>query len=211
MRADIQLSAAAELCSKEVSVRLIDWFLNDADPDTYYRKNTVSDESGVDLESVRKQLGSANVDGLLDICGIIEISDRDAQMPRYRLAETAVVNQLQALREQGYTAIDLRDFLGNAARRKLTELILIRADSTTTYTRSGIEDSFNISFETVDDNIDAYIEAGLIDAEDTGHSVEYTANRDSDLRAELLALGDVVLGYDKSKSPSSDVVETTNR
>ncbi len=206
MKTDIQLSATAELCSKEVSVRLIDWFLKEADPDTYYRKNTISEQSGVDPESVRKQLGSGGVDGLLDICGIVEISDRDAQMPRYRLAETAVVNQLRSLREQGYAANDLRDFFGTAARRTLTEFTLVQADPTATYTRSGIENTLNISFETVDDNIDAYVEAGLIEAEDTGHSIEYTANRDSDLRAELLVLGDAVLGYDKGTSSSSDSV-----
>jgi hypothetical protein len=190
---DAQLSATAELCSKTASVTLIDWFLSEADPDTYYRKNTISEQSGVDHESVRKQLGSGGVGGLLDICGVVEVSDRDAQMPRYRLAKTAVTDQLQTLREQGYSASDLRDFFATAARRKLTEFILIWADPTATYTRSGMEKTLNISFKTVNENIDAYIEAEVIEAEETGHSIEYTVNKNSDLRAELLVLGNAAL------------------
>lgn len=164
-----------ELFRKDSSNKLISYFINNM-IDKYRYKIDIEEGSGVNHESVRQNLGSGDNLGILEKYGIVERSDWEANSPRYRLADSDVVEFIQQY--DGYT---FSLFFQNETRRDVFLLFVQQAESGETYTRTQLANKLGISFDPIDKTLEQMREAGMVKANNNGRSIDYSYVPDAEV------------------------------
>jgi len=175
------------LFRKDSMVSVMDFFINDSDPEEYYRKTDVERKINLNRESIRQAIGSANEPGPLILFGIIDINSTEVPHPRYTLADTKIVSLITKYRNMDSTP-QLAQFFDSSATQKLTQFFMIQADPDKSYSRYQLTQKTQISYKGTA-SIERYAEHGLVSTTtDCNDTTQYSYSMDTDFHRFCLYL-----------------------
>jgi len=175
-----------ELFRKQTSIDLTEYFLKQ-DHSRWIRKSEIQDETTVNHESIRRNVGSGNTPGILENFGIVERSSWEKDMPRHRVCKSPVVD---FLREYDGTPLD--ELFTSTPRYELFMFFYQQDHGDNTYTRSGLSNSLGISYNTVDEMMEHMNNIGMLEADDNGYSVEYKHIPDNQVEQNVATLNSLL-------------------
>lgn len=175
----------SDLLRSPSRVGLMDHFLTN--PDEWFRKRELTNDAGYSNTKVHEQLGSGDNPGPLVLMGVVDVSEHGVNMPRYRLADTPVTQFLTA-----WDGPSLTQFFTTGATIKLTEYFLQRADVDQPYSAVHLKDVLNLSHSGFTNNIERFVETGVVDAEPVGRTTEYTLQNDNEVYNALVTLNELL-------------------
>ena len=174
-----------QLFRKQTTQQLMDYFMEH--PDGWFRKSEIQEKVGMNHESVRQNLGSGKHPGILENYGIIERSAWDVNMPRYKLTDSPVIDFLKE-----YDGYPFRQFFETDARRRVFMFFIREQHNGKTFTRNGVSETTNTNYEVVEDVIEQLAEAGALESEDTGYSIEYEYVPDNQLEQDVITFNNII-------------------
>jgi len=166
-------------------VALMDHFLNN--PNNWFRKRELLDQVSYSNTKIHEQLGSSDSPGPLVLMGIVDVSEHGVNMPRYRLADTSVTQFLAQ-----WDGPSLTQFFETSATVKVTEYFLQRAELNQPYAAVHIKDVLNLSHSGFSNNIERFVDTGVVDAESVGRTTEYTLREYSEVYDALVKLNELL-------------------
>jgi len=157
------------------------------DTDERIRTKAIADEIGYSRETVLKDLSDSR-DGVgLQEMGIMDIVDPEAQIPSYTPANTSVMEFFE-----NHSATELHEFFNNSASRKLTHFWFFEAQPDETYTMTNISEKINISVPGFKNNIQRYLDSGLVETGKRASYTTYRVNLDAEIVDTLTDLNNAV-------------------
>jgi len=172
--------AVIVLFSDKPRREVIDYFLTDVG-DGWVSKGEIDDNVDVSGEAVRTK-----IEPFMKY-GVIEVRNSDANIPHYRLAETAVTDILRTW--DGYPLVDLFEFRG---AQKLVRFFLTEADPTKPYSFSSIDRDGSVGYHAASNNMETLVDAGLVEEVEGTRSTEYRLDNGSAMYQCLVELNDAV-------------------
>jgi hypothetical protein len=140
--------------------------------DEYYTQRAIAEDIERSAESLRQHLEPMVAFGVLDV------SSEDAHFKRYTPSESPVLDALAT-----WDGPSLTDLLATTARQKLLTFFLDQSDSDEFYSMAAIDRESPVSYQGVRNNIDVFVDIGLLETEETGRGTQYSLDTDSDLAA----------------------------
>jgi len=177
-------------------VGLLNHFLA-ADEDEWYRKADLIDQTDFSNTKIHEQLGGGDTLGPLVLMGVVDISDSEANMPRYKRGDTPVMAFLSE-----WDGPALSQFFETGATQKLTEYFLQRADPDTEYSAYRIKESTGMSYSGFRNNIERFVDAGIVATVDDDGNTRYVLQPDNETYAALATLNELL--YDVYTERAAD-------
>jgi len=179
-----------ELFRTATNRKVID-FMVGQDPDEGMRRTKILDATNLSRESLSRAIGTNESWGPLYLFGIVDVPNPEAAMSRVYRSESEVMAFLEA--NENY---DFGQWFDLSARQNLTEFFLQRADPETDYSRYKIVEDSGSSYPGIDNNLDDYIEAGILtrhEADEGQRADEYfRLNDNSEVLNALYVLNDLL-------------------
>ena len=175
-------------------------YLLEHNEDTWVRKTDIADSIDYSRQRIHDALGSGNNPGPLVAFGIAEISDREAEMPRFKRKDSPPMEFLQ-----NYEGYPLADFFETSATEKLTMWIIESATVDTSYSQAALIREADISYSAFKNNIDRYIDAAIIETTENGSRTEYQINENNDVIPAIIQLNELLYQHYSEDQSETDV------
>lgn len=173
------------LFRKSTTKRIMDFFLEH--PDEWFRKTDLQDTVSMNHESIRQNLGSGDHPGLLEDYGVVKRSAWDVNMPRYKLRESPVVDFLEE-----YDGYPFRKFFTSQARRDVFMFFMREANDGQLFTRNAVSETTATNYDVVEEVMNQLAEAGTLEKNDKGYSVEYQYVPDNELEQSIVRFNNII-------------------
>lgn len=184
-----------ELFKDETRRRIIDYALTNMDTNTWVRKGDITNAIDRTPEGVGTKIDT------LVVCGVLDIENWDARLPRYRLADTPVTGLLAEWRAQdGYPLTEL--FVDGT--HELIRFFFTQATDTESYSYGAIERQSDASYYAASNHMSTLVDAGLVTETNGARGTEYEFDPESNSSRFLFALNEAVVECNSNRSFGGD-------
>ncbi len=185
MAANNYVLPVVDLFKGNVRRQIVDYMVTSPEAEDWQRKSDIADIVDASGESVRQ-----NIQPLLKY-GILDVRDPDVEMPLYRRGETDVVVALQSWYED--SDVVLTELLGTTGCQNLVEFFLDHAEPDESYSKNAIHKEGSIDYESVMNNIDTLVEAGVVREVEGTRGIEYQLQESADVVQFLHTLNSLLV------------------
>jgi len=183
---------AIELFRSRTRRALVRHAIENTKSDTWSSKSDLATAIDTSRESVRKQFSSRGGMFTLVEMGIYDVSNPDADMPRYRVADSAVIDELRAYEDAGGYPLD--ELFEYSATQDMVLFFLEGADPETSYSQNAIHKEADVHYTSVQNHIDTLVDAEIVEPVEGTRATEYRY-ADSRTTRFILALNGLLVDH----------------